>query len=98
MPLQNVSDDIVCSPVVRNDMVPILTLASDFPNVQNIVAREDDPIFPVLQKEMELLKDSLQNASSTKVPFTPYLSKSQKKKAAKATYATRSQGPLPNSK
>jgi len=59
------------------------------------VAREEDPVDPVLQKEMELVKDSLLTGVTTDVPFTPYLTKVQKKRAAKATYATRSQGPLP---
>jgi len=96
MPLQNVYDEIVHPRVMGNDIKPILTLVSGFPNIQNIMARPDDPVDPVLQKEMEMVKDSFLNSVTTEVPSPPNLTKAQKKKAAKATYLTRSQGPLPN--
>jgi len=81
---------------MSNDIEPFLTLVSDFPNIQNIMAGLDDPVDPMLQKEMEMVKDSLVNSVTAKVPYTPYLTKALKKKAAKAGYLTRSQGPLPN--
>jgi len=71
-----VSDEIVCPRVVRNDMEPVLTLTSDFSNIKHIMAMENDLVDPVLQKEMEMLKDSLQNGVTIEVPFTPYLTKS----------------------
>jgi len=82
MPLQNVSDEIFHPPVMSNDIEPILTLVSDFPNIQNIMARSDDHVDPVLQKEMEMLKDSFMNSVTAEVSSTPYLTKAQKKKAA----------------
>jgi hypothetical protein len=97
MRLQDVSDEIVHPQVMRNDMEPILTLVSEFPNIQNIMARPDDPVDPVLQKEIELVKDSLMTGVTAEVPSTPYLTKAQKRKATKATYSTRSQGPPPTS-
>lgn len=78
-------------------MEPFLTLVSDFPNLQHIQARPDDPVDPLLQKEIEMVKDSLMIGVTTELPSTPYLTKVQKKKAAKETYSTRSQGPLPDS-
>ena len=93
MPLQNISDGIVRPQVDRNDVEPILTLASDFPNVKNIMARPDDLVDTALQKEIELVQDSLITGTTVEVPFTPYLTKAQKKQLAKATYGTRSHGP-----
>lgn len=97
IPLQNVTTDMARQEVVKNYEEPFLTLASDFPNVKNIVARPDDPVDPMLQKEIEMVKDSLLKGATAVVPFTPYLSEAQKKQLAKASYATRSQGPLPTS-
>ena len=59
----------------------------------------NDPVDPVLQKEMNLMKDLLANSATAEVPFTPYLTKAQKKKAVNVAYLTLSQGPpchLPN--
>jgi len=100
MPLQNVSDTISppLSPV--HEVQPLLTLVSDFPNLKNIVAGPDDPVDPVLQKELDSVNDLLLNSTTADIPFTPYLTKAQKKKesqASKVTYSTRSQGPPPTS-
>jgi hypothetical protein len=53
---------------------------------------------PVLQKELDSVNHLLLNNTTAGIPFTPYLTKAQKKKASQAskvTYSTRSQGPLP---
>lgn len=76
MPLHNVFDEIVRPQVIRNDIEPILTLVSNFPNIQNIMARPNDHVDPVLQKEMEMVKASLVNSVTAEVSSTLYLTKS----------------------
>lgn len=75
MTLHNVFYEIVCPQVIRNDIEPILTLVSNFPNIQNIMARPNDLVDPVLQKEMEMVKASLVNSVTAEVSSTPYLTK-----------------------
>jgi hypothetical protein len=87
--LQNVSDDLARSPIPVNEVQPILTLVSDFPNIKNIVDGPDDAVDPMLQKELDSLNDLLVSSATTDIP-TPYFSKAQRKKAAKMAYSTRS--------
>jgi len=97
MSLHNVSDEIVRQQSPLHDVQPILTLASDFmSDIQKIMAGLDDPMDSVLHKEINLVKDLLANSALTEVPLTPYLMKALKKKAAKETYITRSQGSPPS--
>lgn len=95
MSLYNVSDEIVRSQFTIYDVQSILTLASE-PDIQKIMVGPDDPVDPILQKKMNLVKDLLANSATTEVPFTPYLTNAQKKKVVKAAYLTRSKGPLPS--
>lgn len=60
-------------------------------DVCDIVVNSDDPIDPNLQRGLDLVQHLLIQGASVDVSFTPYLSKSQKKKITKA-YQTRSQG------
>jgi len=57
-------------------------------------------IDPTLRKEMDFMQDWLNKAAETDVPFSPLISKSQKKKLNenKNGYQTRPQGPLPSPK
>jgi len=66
------------------------------PDIQKIMAGSYDPVDPVLQKKMNLVKDLLVNNVTTDVPFTPYLTKALKKKAVEVAYITRSKGPPPS--
>jgi len=56
MSLQNVTDEIN-RPQVVDEVQPLLTLVSDFPNIQNSITDLDAPVDPVLQKEMDSVKD-----------------------------------------
>jgi len=70
-------------------------------DVSSIMADPDVPLDPTLQKDLDFMKTWLEKAAVNEdVSFSPILSKSQKKKLkqqTKASYQTRSQGPLPNS-
>lgn len=50
------------------------------PDVRDIVANLDDPTDPNLHREMDLVQYLLIQGASAEVPFSPYLSKSKKKK------------------
>jgi len=52
---------------------------------------------PTLQKEIDFMQTWLAKVVVNDLPFSPVISKLQKKKMnkAKASYQTRSQGPLP---
>jgi hypothetical protein len=77
MLLQNVSDTIVRSLSPVQEVQPLLTLVSDFPNAKNIVAGPD-PVDPVLQKELDSVNDLLLNNTTADIPFTPYRHKRRK--------------------
>jgi len=78
MLLRNVSDEIDMPPFLNNDVAPVLSLVSDFPNVRKIMAGPNDPVDPVLQKEMDFVQDKLLQSVSAEVSSTPYLTKVQK--------------------
>jgi len=44
------------------------------------MAGPDNPVDPVLQKEINLVKDLSANSATTEVPFTPYLTIGRRKK------------------
>jgi len=100
MPLVNITDE-----VVRNDLTyhgPILSPAQNL-DVSSITADPNATVHPTLRKEMEFMQTWLKQAAvNEEVPFSPVISKAQKKKLNKlnkvAGYHTRSQGPLPSSK
>jgi len=81
MSLHNVSDDIARPVDLLTDAQPLLTLATDVPDIHKIMAHPDDPVDLVLQREIELVSDSLLHGGAAEVPFTSYLSKAQKKKS-----------------
>jgi len=88
--------------IVRTDTIhhePILTYVRTL-DVSSITAAPDATIDPTLHKEMNFMQSWLNKVSETNVPFSPVISKSQKKKLnkLKAGYQTRSQGPIPSSK
>lgn len=95
MPLNNVADN-----VARWSHGPILTPVADV-DVSSIRADPNATLDPTLQKDLDFMKTWLDKAAVNEdVPFSPVLSKSQKKKLkqqVKASYQTRSQGPLPTS-
>ena len=95
MPLNNVADN-----VARWSREPILTPVADL-DVSSIRADPNAPLDPTLQKDLDFMKTWLDKAAVNEdVPFSLVLSKSQKKKVkqqVKASYQTRSQGPLPTS-
>jgi len=70
-------------------------------DVSSIRADPNAPLDPTLQKDLDFMKIWLDKAVVNEdVPFSPVLSKSQKKKLkqqVKASYQTQSQGPLPTS-
>jgi len=50
---------------------------------------------PVMQKDLELIKHVLTaEKDGNEAPFTPYLTKNQRKKLNRATYQTRFKGEL----
>jgi len=65
MSLQNVTDEIVRPQIIVNEVQPLLTLVSDFPNIHNIIADLNASVVPVLQKEMHSMKDLLLNSART---------------------------------
>jgi len=65
MSLQNVTDERVRPHIIFNEVQPLLTLVSDFPNIQNIIVDPDAQVDPVLQKEMDSVKDLLLNRATT---------------------------------
>lgn len=72
----------------------VLTLATNFvPSIQNITTGHEDPVDPILHKEMNLVQDLLAQNASAEVSFTLYLSNAQKQKIVKVTYQTRSKDP-----
>ena len=91
--------------VVRNDLTyhgPILSPVQNL-DVSSIIADPNATVHPTLRKEMEFMQTWLKQAAvNEEVPFSPVISKAQKKKLNKlnkvAGYHTRSQGPLPSSK
>lgn len=97
MPLFNVTYDIVCTDTVHHE--PILTSVRTL-DVRSIVEAPYATIDPTLQKEMNFMQSWLNKAVETDVPFSPVISKSQKKKLnkLKAGYQTCSQGSIPLSK
>jgi len=55
--------------------------------------RANTQIFPVLQKDLDLLRYVLmKETDDPNVPFTPYLTKKQRKELNKESYGTRSKG------
>lgn len=98
MPLFNVIHNVASSAfVVTNE--PILTQVAPL-DVNSIRADPEATVDPTLQKNLNFMQTWLSKAAvNEEVPFTTVLTKSQKKKMdkSKASYQTRSQGPLPHS-
>jgi len=100
VPFTNVTDEIVRP---SNDnftatpkQEPILIRVEDIvPEVSSHNAaqarRMDDPN---IQRELALLEHLVVAGKDADVPYTPYLTKCQRKKIAKKGYQTRSMGPL----
>ena len=61
------------------------------------MAPDGAPVDPVLEKDLDFMQIWLAKAAVNEVSFKEVVSKSQKKKKnlQKASYKTRSQGPLP---
>jgi len=99
MPLDNDIDEHVRTEILNAE--PILTSVRTL-DVSSIAADPNANIDPTLRNEMNFMQTWLEKAAATEVPFTPVLSKSQKKKLNKKTVdfqtKTRSQGHLPTSK
>jgi hypothetical protein len=72
---------------------PVLTLATYIvPEVQNITVDPDVAAHkPQLQNELDLVSECLIQGKDADVPFTPYLTKKQRKHLSKF-YNTRSKG------
>jgi hypothetical protein len=90
--------------VVRNDLTyhdPVLMPMQNL-DVSAIVAAHNVMVHPTSRKEMDFMQTWLEKAVvNEEDPFSPVVSKAQKKKLAKlnkvAGYQTCSQGPLPTS-
>jgi len=97
MPLINVTDTVTRTALVDSHE-PILTQVVPL-DVNSIRADPEATVDPTLQKNLDFMQTWLTKVAD--VPFTPVLSKSQKKQLnkskANSNYQTRSQGPLPNS-
>jgi len=95
MPLTNVIDVVARSAIVVTHE-PIITPVTSL-DINSIRADPDATVDPTLQKEIDFMKTWLDKAAVNEdVPFSPVVSKSQKKKLAKqnkeqtkATYLTR---------
>jgi hypothetical protein len=98
MQLHNVSDDIVKNDLEGNHESILSSVKEKTLDVSSIVAPDDVPVDPILQKDIDFMQTWLAKAYVNDAPFTQVVSKSQKKKLQKASYQTRSQGPLPPSK
>lgn len=95
MPLVNVTDSVARIAVVVYDdpiITPVIPL-----EVSHFTAAQDATVNPTLEKNMDFMNNWLKQVAVNDVPFSPVISKSQKKKLnkIKANYQTRSQGPLP---
>lgn len=95
MPLVNVTDSVARIAVVVYDdpiITPVIPL-----EVSHFTAAPDATVNPTLEKNMDFMNNWLKQVAVNDVPFSPVISKSQKKKLnkIKANYQTRSQGPLP---
>jgi len=96
MQLTNVTDDVDCSDLGA-DHEPILSPVRTL-DVSSIAAAPDALVDPTLQNEMDFMQTWLEKTAVNDAPFSSNISKSQKKKMnmAKASYQTRSHGPLPH--
>jgi len=82
MPLTNVIDAVARSAIVVTHE-PIITPVASL-DVNSIRADPDATLDPTLQKEIDFMKTWLDKAAVNEdVPFSPVVSKSQKKKLAK---------------
>jgi hypothetical protein len=57
-------------PLSNNDVQTVLSVVSDFPDVCKIMAGPNDPMDPVLQKEMDFVQDLLLKSASAEVSST----------------------------
>lgn len=74
---------------------PVLTLATDIVlAVHNIIVDHEVVALNLqLQKELDLVRECLIKGEDVEVPFTPYLTKKQRKQLSKLnSYNTRSKG------
>ena len=99
MQLDNVTDEIVRTKIINVE--PILTSVRTL-DVSSIAADPNANIDHTLRTEMDFMQTWLEKAAAIEVPFTPVISKSQKKKLNKQKVdfqtKTRSQGHIPTSK
>ena len=94
MPLVDVTDTVARTAVVYDD--PVITPVNPL-EVTLITAAPDATVNPTLEKNMDFMNNWLKQAAVNDAPFSPVISKSQKKKLnkTKSTYQTRSLGPPP---
>jgi len=96
--------DVVASLANVVTYEPIIT-PIEAPNVDSMRADSNITVDHTLQKDIDFMQAWLGKAAvNEEVPFSPVITKSQKKKLSKqtreqnkVTYPTRSQGPLPSS-
>lgn len=95
--LVNVIDEIARNDIGGDHESAFSPVKETTLDVSSIVALDDATVDSVLHNEVEFMQNWLPKAAVNNGPFTPVVSKSQKKKFQKATYQTRSQGlPTPS--
>lgn len=96
MHLEKVSDDIIANNIEGNTIVVLSPVKNKTLDISSIVASEGSQTDPVLQKDLDFMRNWLSKAETTEVPFIEVVSKSRKNKnMQKVPYKTRSQGRLP---
>jgi len=95
--LENVYDEIARNDLKENQEHILSRVKEKTLDVSSIMAPDGAPIDSVLQKDLDFMQTWLAKAVVNEVPFKEVVAKSQekKKKVQKASYKTRSQGPLP---
>jgi len=101
MPLNNVTDDVIRNELeVIHEHESILSPVTDKTlDVSGIVVASDAHVDPTLQKEVDFMNNWMAQAAAIDTPFIPVNTKKKKGTTnSKASYQTRSSGPLPTSK